>query len=90
MMCFQTLINSYVGSRNTDDRLCLQSRKRDTDVENKCMDTKGGRQWGRIWEIGMDTYTLLILFMKYMFNEKLSEQSKRGLPKLEGLNAKGT
>ena len=41
----------------------LQSRNRDTDVENKCMDTKVG--WGgRYWETGIDTYTLLILKKK--------------------------
>ena len=42
----------------------LQSRNRDTDVENKCMDTKGEGAGGRTWEIGIDTYTLLILCVK--------------------------
>ena len=32
----------------------LQNRNRDTDVENKCMDTKLG---GMDLEIGIDTYT---------------------------------
>ena len=27
----------------------LQSRNRDTDVENKHMDTKGGKWWGEWW-----------------------------------------
>ena len=41
----------------------LQSRNRDTDIENKCMDTEG--EWdGRSWEVGIDTYTLLILCIK--------------------------
>ena len=39
----------------------LQGINRDTDVENKRMDTKGGRQGegGMNWEIGIDIYTLL-------------------------------
>ena len=42
----------------------LQSRNNDTDIENKCMDTKGEREGGRNWEIEIDTYTLLILCIK--------------------------
>ena len=44
----------------------LQGRNRDTDVENKRMDTKGGK-WGEgggggmNWEIGIDIYTLICL-----------------------------
>ena len=39
----------------------LQSRNRDTEIENKCMNTKGGR-WGgwRNWGIGIDIYTLYV------------------------------
>ena len=41
---------------------CLQGRNRDTDVENKCMDTKGGREGGGMnWEIGIDIYTLICI-----------------------------
>ena len=46
----------------------MQGRNRDTDVENKRMDTKGGK-WGgggggggggvMNWEIGNDIYTLI-------------------------------
>ena len=36
----------------------LQSRNRDTDVENKRMDTKGGREG---WEIGINIYSLLCI-----------------------------
>ena len=32
----------------------LQSRNRDTNVENKCTDTKGERGRGMNWEIGID------------------------------------
>ena len=40
----------------------LQSRNRDTDVENKCTDTKGEK--GLEWiEIGI--YTLLIVYIKW-------------------------
>ena len=35
----------------------LQSRNRDTDIENKCMDTKGKGGGGRNWEIGIAIYT---------------------------------
>ena len=34
----------------------LQSRNRDTDIENKSMDTKDRRGWGMNWEIGTDIY----------------------------------
>ena len=44
----------------------LQGRNRDTDVENKHMDTKGGKQGlggggGMNWEIGIDMYTLICI-----------------------------
>ena len=43
----------------------LQSRNRDTHVENKCMDTKGGELGGggggMNWEIGVDIYTLICI-----------------------------
>ena len=42
----------------------LQSRNRDTDVENKNMDTKGEEGGGMNWEIEMDVYALLILCIK--------------------------
>ena len=37
---------------------------RDTDVENKRMDTKGEGGGGMNWEIRIDIYTLLILCIK--------------------------
>ena len=43
----------------------LQSRNRDRDVENKCMNVKGGKgECGMNWEIEIDIYTLLILCIK--------------------------
>ena len=39
----------------------MQGRNRDTDAENKCMDTKGGWGGGMNWEIGIDTYTLICI-----------------------------
>ena len=42
----------------------LQSRNRGTDVENKYMDTKEEGEGERNWEVGIDTYTLLILGIK--------------------------
>ena len=35
----------------------MQSRNRDTDVENKLMDTKGGRRgWGELGDWNLDIY----------------------------------
>ena len=42
----------------------LQSRNKDTDIENNCMDTRGEREGGMNWEIGTDIYMLLILYVK--------------------------
>ena len=43
----------------------MQGRNRDTDVENKSMDTKGGSRGGgdggMNWEIGIDMYTLICI-----------------------------
>ena len=51
--------------KNDTDDLIWQNRIRDTDVENKYMNTKGERGGGgRNWEIGIDTYTLSILYTK--------------------------
>ena len=36
-------------------------RNRDTDVENKLMDTKGGKGDRMNWEIEIDIYTLLCI-----------------------------
>ena len=48
----------------------MQSRKIDTDVENKGMDTKEGRERGGTnWEI--DTYIILILYIKLITTENL-------------------
>ena len=38
----------------------LQNRNRDTDVENKLMDTEGEGRDGMNWEIGVDIHILLI------------------------------
>ena len=37
----------------------MQSRNRDTDVENKSMDAKGGRGDETDWEVRIDIHTLL-------------------------------
>ena len=52
-------------------RSYLQSRNRDTDVENKHMNTKGEKGDGMNWEIGIDIYTLLVLGIKEITNENL-------------------
>ena len=45
----------------------LQSRNRVTDIENKRMDTKGGRGGGMDWESGIDIY--IVLCIKEITNE---------------------
>ena len=53
----------------------MQGRNRDTDVENKRMDTKGGKRRGgggggvMNWAIGMDIYTLIRI--KWITNKNL-------------------
>ena len=42
----------------------LQNRNRDTDAENKCMDSKRVREAGINWEVGIGIYTLLIVCIK--------------------------
>ena len=48
--------------------LLLQSGNRDTDAEDKWIDTKGGRG-AMNWEIGIDMYTRLCI--KQITNENL-------------------
>ena len=57
----------------------LQGRNKDTDVENKHMDTKGGKWWGAggggmNWEIGIDIYTLICI--KQITNKNLLYKNK--------------
>ena len=59
-------INAYMWNLEKWYRwTCLQDRNRDTDIENKCMDTKGesrdGGGGGMNWEIGIDIYTLICI-----------------------------
>ena len=64
----------------------FQSRNRDTDVENKLMDTQGKGGRGMNWEIGIDIYTLLCI--KYVTNEYLlynTGNSKMFVPSLSFL-----
>ena len=56
-----------IQKNGTDEQ--LQSRNRDTDVENKLMYTKGGRGSGMNWEIGIYIYTLVCI--KQITNENL-------------------
>ena len=66
-------INAYIWTLEKWYRSSyVQSRNRDTDIENKCMDTKGERGWGgRNWQIGIDIYTLLLLSIKQITNENI-------------------
>ena len=44
--------------------ILFEKQNRDTEVENKCMDTKGGKGDRINWEIGIDIYILLLLNIK--------------------------
>jgi len=47
----------------------LQNRNRVTDVENKGMVTRRGKEGGGInWEIGIDIYILIILYIIIYIN----------------------
>ena len=46
------------------DASYLQSRNRDTDGENKCVDIKGVEGCGMNWETEIDIRTLLVLCIK--------------------------
>ena len=62
----------------------LQGGNRDTDVENKRMDTKGGKRLGgggggvMNWVIGNDMYTLMRI--KLMTNKKRNKTNKKKKP----------
>ena len=72
MMCFQTLNNADVWDLEIQYRCsCLQSKNRHRRREQMYGYQVGEGGSGKNWEIGMDTYTLLILFMKYITNENL-------------------
>ena len=49
----------------------LQSKNRDTDIENKCMDTKCGEVEWVNWEIGIDMYTLFLFFSNEVVPDSL-------------------
>ena len=55
----------------------LQGRSWDTDVENKHMDTKGGKLWwggdGGVlnWAIGIDMYTVMCIKIDDWFKKKI-------------------
>ena len=42
----------------------MQTRNRDTGIEDKCMDTKGEREGKKNWKVGIDTCTLSMLSIK--------------------------
>ena len=48
-----------IKKNGTDELIC--KAETETDVENRRMDTKGGRSGGMDWEIGIDVYTLLCI-----------------------------
>ena len=83
--------NSYMWIPEKQCRCSpLQSRNRDADAEIKHMDTKGEREEGAMnWEIKIDIYTLLILYIKQITNENLLYSSGNStqcsvVPKWEG------
>ena len=74
-------INAYMWNLEKWYRwTVLQGRNWDTDVENKCRDTKGGKLLGGVgggvmnWAIGIDMYTLMCI--KLMTNKNLLYKKK--------------
>ena len=64
-------VNTYMWNLEEWDRYSyLQNRNRDTDIENKGMDTKGEKQLGRIGRLGL-IYTLLILCIEQIPNKNI-------------------
>ena len=57
----------------------MQSRKTDTDVDNKHMDTKRGKHGEMKWEIGTDIYILLTPCEKLETSENLLYSKHREL-----------
>ena len=55
-ICFSLFLTSFTLY---DRGGHLQSRNRDTDVENKHKDTKRGKGGGMNWETGIDIHTVL-------------------------------
>ena len=64
----------------------LQGRNGDTDVENKRMDTKGGKRWGgwgggvMNWAIGIDMYTLMcikLMTSKNLLYKKINKMQRK-------------
>ena len=67
---------SYINAHMWNLKKCyrwsyLQSRNRDTDVENKRMGIKGKGGGGMNWEMGINIYTLFILCIKLITNENI-------------------
>ena len=58
---YRILMHICGVQKNGTDEWGLQGRSRDTDGENKRMDTKGGKGVGMNWEIGIDIYTLICI-----------------------------
>ena len=63
-------INAYTWTLKKPVWSYLQSRNRDTDIENKFMGAKGEGD-GMNWEMGINTYTLLILCIQWVTHEHL-------------------
>ena len=75
-------INAYMWNLEKRCRwTSLQGRNWETDVENKRMDTKGGKWCGgggggvMNWEIGIDIYTLICI--KWITNKLLYKKIKK-------------
>ena len=69
----------------------MQGGNRHTDVENKLMDTKGGKWQGAgcvvmNWEIGIDIYTLICI--KWITNKNLLYKKINKILKLKKIKIK--
>ena len=62
---------SIKSNEESTGNLIYKEEKRDTDVENKCMNSKGKERDGMNWEIGIDIYTSLTQCVKSVTNKNL-------------------
>ena len=68
-----------IQKNGTDEQVC-KAEIDNTEVENKCMDTKGVKRGGWVggamnWEIGIDMYTLICI--KQITNKNLLYKNKQ-------------
>ena len=77
-------MNTWNLESGTDELICKVEIE--TDIENKCMDTKKGRLGGMDREIGIDIYTLLCI--KQATNDNQRHRTGDSIQRCADLNEK--